>query len=81
MYKTILTILMLFMLLLMLAMGEKITKQASTISLMEKCLKSSDVIMDNNNIWDTDSSTYMDSYIYLRDTLDDTFTSKFHKTR
>ena len=79
MYKIITTLLSLALLLLVVAMGETISKQNDTIRLMDKCLNYSDNIMDNNEVWDRDGSDYMCDYLNLRYELDSTFLNKYHK--
>lgn len=79
MYKIITTLLSLALLLIVVAMGETISKQNDTIRLMDKCLNYSDIIMDNNEIWDRDGSDYMCDYLNLRYELDSTFLNKYHK--
>lgn len=79
MYKIIITATAIFMLILMVAMGQTISKQKDTIRLMEKCLEYSDNVMDNNDIWDKDGSDYMSDYLELRNTLDSLFLDGFHK--
>ena len=82
MYKiiTILTTLSsIILLLIVIDMGEKISKQNDTIRLMDKCLNYSDNILDNNGIWDKDGSDYMSDYLNLRYELDSTFLDGFHK--
>lgn len=79
MYKIITTLLSFALLLIVVAMGETISKQNDTIRLMDKCLNYSDIIMDNNEIWDRDGSDYMCDYLNLRYELDSTFLNKYHK--
>ena len=79
MYKIIITLLSFALLLIVVAMGETISKQNDTIRLMDKCLNYSDNIMDNNEIWDRDGSDYMCDYLNLRYELDSTFLNKYHK--
>ena len=79
MYKIITTLLSFALLLIIVAMGETISKQNDTIRLMDKCLNYSDNIMDNNEIWDRDGSDYMCDYLNLRYELDSTFLNKYHK--
>ena len=79
MYKIIITLLSFALLLIIVAMGETISKQNDTIRLMDKCLNYSDNIMDNNEIWDRDGSDYMCDYLNLRYELDSTFLNKYHK--
>lgn len=79
MYKIIITLLSFALLLIVVAMGEKISKQDDTIRLMDKCLNYSDNILDNNEIWDKDGSDYMCDYLNLRYELDSTFLDGFHK--
>ena len=79
MYKIITTLLSFALLLIVVAMGETISKQNDTIRLMDKCLNYSDNIMDNNEIWDRDGSDYMSDYLNLRYELDSTFLDEFHK--
>lgn len=79
MYKIITTLLSFALLLIVVAMGETISKQNDTIRLMDKCLNYSDNIMDNNEIWDRDGSDYMCDYLNLRYELDSTFLNKYHK--
>ena len=79
MYKIITTLLSFALLLIVVAMGETISKQKDTIRLMDKCLNYSDNIMDNNEIWDRDGSDYMCDYLNLRYELDSTFLNKYHK--
>ena len=79
MYKIITTLLSFALLLIVVAMGETISKQSDTIRLMDKCLNYSDIIMDNNEVWDRDGSDYMCDYLNLRYELDSTFLNKYHK--
>ena len=79
MYKIITTLLSFALLLIVVAMGETISKQKDTIRLMDKCLNNSDIIMDNNEVWDRDGSDYMCDYLNLRYELDSTFLNKYHK--
>jgi hypothetical protein len=79
MYKIIITLLSFALLLIIVAMGETISKQNDTIRLMDKCLNYSDNILDNNGIWDKDGSDYMSDYLNLRYELDSTFLDGFHK--
>lgn len=82
MYKiitTLATLLSIILLLIVIDMGEKISKQNDTIRLMDKCLNYSDNILDNNGIWDKDGSDYMSDYLNLRYELDSTFLDGFHK--
>ena len=79
MYKIITTLLSFALLLIVVAMGETISKQNDTIRLMDKCLNYSDNIMDNNELWDRDGSDYMCDYLNLRYELDSTFLNKYHK--
>ena len=79
MYKIITTLLSFALLLIVVAMGETISKQNDTIRLMDKCLNYSDNIMDNNEVWDRDGSDYMCDYLNLRYELDSTFLNKYHK--
>ena len=79
MYKIITTLLSFALLLIIVAMGETISKQNDTIRLMDKCLNYSDNIMDNNEVWDRDGSDYMCDYLNLRYELDSTFLNKYHK--
>ena len=79
MYKIITTLLSFALLLIIVAMGETISKQNDTIRLMDKCLNYSDIILDNNEVWDRDGSDYMCDYLNLRYELDSTFLNKYHK--
>ena len=82
MYKiitTLATLSSIILLLIVIDMGEKISKQNDTIRLMDKCLNYSDNILDNNGIWDKDGSDYMSDYLNLRYELDSTFLDGFHK--
>ena len=79
MYKIITTLLSFALLLIVVAMGETISKQNDTIRLMDKCLNYSDIILDNNEVWDRDGSDYMCDYLNLRYELDSTFLNKYHK--
>lgn len=79
MYKIIITLLSFALLLIIVAMGETISKQNDTIRLMDKCLNYSDNILDNNGIWDKDGSDYMCDYLNLRYELDSTFLNGYHK--
>ena len=79
MYKIIITLLSFALLLIIVAMGETISKQNDTIRLMDKCLNYSDNILDNNGIWDKDGSDYMCDYLNLRYELDSTFLNEYHK--
>ena len=79
MYKIITTLLSFALLLIVVAMGETISKQNDTIRLMDKCLNYSDIIMDNNEVYDRDGSDYMCDYLNLRYELDSTFLNEYHK--
>lgn len=79
MYKIIITLLSIALLLLVVTMGETISKQNDTIRLMDKCLNYSDNILDNNGVWDKDDSDYMSDYLELRQRLDSTFLDRFHR--
>lgn len=82
MYKiitTLTTLSSIILLLMVIGMGKKISKQNDTIRLMDKCLNYSDNILDNNEIWDKDGSDYMADYLNLRYELDSTFLDGFHK--
>lgn len=79
MYKIIITLLSSALLLIVVAMGETISKQNDTIRLMDKCLNYSDNILDNNGVWDRDGSDYMCDYLNLRYELDSTFLNEYHK--
>lgn len=79
MYKIIITLLSFALLLIIVAMGETISKQNDTIRLMDKCLNYSDNILDNNGVWDRDGSDYMCDYLNLRYELDSTFLNGYHK--
>lgn len=79
MYKIIITLLSFALLLIIVAMGETISKQNDTIRLMDKCLNYSDNILDNNEVWDRDGSDYMCDYLNLRYELDSTFLNEYHK--
>lgn len=79
MYKIIITLLSFALLLIIVAMGETISKQNDTIRLMDKCLNYSDNILDNNGVWDKDGSDYMCDYLNLRYELDSTFLNEYHK--
>ena len=79
MYKIITTLLSFALLLIIVAMGETISKQNDTIRLMDKCLNYSDIILDNNEVWDRDGSDYMCDYLNLRYELDSTFLNNYHK--
>ena len=79
MYKIIATVLCFALLLLVVTMGETISKQNDTIRLMDKCLNYSDNILDNNEVWDKDGSDYMSDYLELRQALDSTFLDGFHR--
>ena len=79
MYKIITTLLSFALLLIVVAMGETISKQNDTIRLMDKCLNYSDIIMDNNEVWDRDGSDCMSDYLNLRYELDSIILDGFHK--
>ena len=80
MSKIFLSILSLLLFILVLLMGRKINHQSDTIRMMEKCLNYSDNILDYNEIWDKDGSDYMSNYLELRQEIDSTFMSDFHKS-
>ena len=80
MSKIFLSILSLLLFILVLLMGRKISHQSDTIRMMEKCLNYSDNILDYNEIWDKDGSDYMSDYLVLRQEIDSTFMSDFHKS-
>ena len=82
MYKiitTLTTVSSIILLLMVIDMSEKISKQNDTIRLMDKCLNYSDNILDNNEIWDKDGSDYMADYLNLRYELDSIILDGFHK--
>ena len=76
---SLLSIIVLLLLGLVIVTGKKISKQNDTIRLMEKCLNYSDNILDYNGVWDKDGSDYMSDYLELRQEIDSTFMSDFHK--
>ena len=80
MYKIIITLISIILLLVAIIMGDKISKQNEMIRLMDKCISYSDQIMDNNEVWDKDGSDYMSDYLELRQEIDSTFLSDFHKS-
>ena len=79
MYKIIITLLSFALLLIIVAMGETISKQNDTIRLMDRCLNYSDNILDNNEVWDKDGSDCMSDYLNLRYELDSIILDEFHK--
>ena len=72
MYKIIITLISIILLLV-------VSKQNDMIRLMDKCLSYSDQIMDNNEVWDKDSSDCMSDYLNLRYELDSIILDGFHK--
>lgn len=72
MYKIIITLIAIILLL-------EISKQNDMIRLMDKCISYSDQIMDNNEVWDKDSSDCMSDYLNLRYELDSIILDGFHK--
>lgn len=72
MYKIIITLISIILLLV-------VSKQNDMIRLMDKCISYSDQIMDNNEVWDKDSSDYMSDYLNLRYELDSIILDGFHK--
>ena len=72
MYKIIITLIAIILLLV-------VSKQNDMIRLMDKCISYSDQIMDNNEVWDKDSSDYMSDYLNLRYELDSIILDGFHK--
>lgn len=54
--------------------------QSSNCKLEEykEALKLSDIIMDNNDLWDRDGSDVMSDYLNLRASMDTTFYQGFH---
>ena len=79
MYKIIITLIAIILLLAAIIMGDKISKQNDMIRLMDKCISYSDQIMDNNEVWDKDSSDCMSDYLNLRYELDSIILDGFHK--
>lgn len=72
MYKIIITLISIILLLV-------VSKQNDMIRLMDKCISYSDQIMDNNEVWDKDSSDCMSDYLNLRYELDSIILDGFHK--
>ena len=72
MYKIIITLIAIILLLV-------VSKQNDMIRLMDKCISYSDQIMDNNEVWDKDSSDCMSDYLDLRYELDSIILDGFHK--
>lgn len=72
MYKIIITLIAIILLLV-------VSKQNDMIRLMDKCISYSDQIMDNNEVWDKDSSDCMSDYLDLRYELDSIILDEFHK--
>lgn len=72
MYKIIITLIAIILLLV-------VSKQNDMIRLMDKCISYSDQIMDNNEVWDKDSSDCMSDYLNLRYELDSIILDGFHK--
>ena len=79
MYKIIITLIAIILLLAAIIMGDKISKQNDMIRLMDKCISYSDQIMDNNEVWDKDSSDCMSDYLNLRYELDSIILDGFRK--
>ena len=79
MYKIIITLIAIILLLAAMIMGDKISKQNDMIRLMDKCISYSDQIMDNNEVWDKDSSDCMSDYLNLRYELDSIILDGFYK--
>lgn len=44
----------------------------------KEAIKLTDIIFDNNNIWDKDKSEIMNDYINIRCNIDSTFYESFH---
>ena len=44
----------------------------------EEAIKLTDIIFDNNNIWDNDNSEIMNEYINIRSNIDSTFYEGFY---
>ena len=44
----------------------------------KEAIKLTDIIFDNNNIWDNDNSEIMNKYINIRNNIDNTFYEDFH---
>ena len=72
MYKIIITLISIILLLV-------VSKQNDMIRLMDKCISYSDQIMDNNEVWDKDSSDCMSDYLNLRYELDSIILDGFRK--
>ena len=72
MYKIIITLIAIILLLV-------VSKQNDMIRLMDKCISYSDQIMDNNEVWDKDSSDCMSDYLNLRYELDSIILDGFYK--
>lgn len=45
----------------------------------QDAIRLSDVLFDNNQLWDRDGSDVMEEYLNLRANMDTTFYSRFHK--
>lgn len=75
----IMTVIIALMTLVIIIMSVIMARQNDTMLMMEKCLNYSDNILDMHEIWDKDGSDYMSNYINLRQELDSTFLSTFHK--
>lgn len=45
----------------------------------KEAIRLSDIIFDNNNIWDKDNSDVMSDYLNLRANMDTTFYKAFHR--
>ena len=46
----------------------------------KEAIKLTDIIFDNNNIWDNDNSEIMNEYINIRSNIDSTFYKGFHNS-
>ena len=44
----------------------------------KEAIKLTDIIFDNNNIWDNDNSEIINKYINIRSNIDNTFYENFH---
>lgn len=46
----------------------------------KEAIKLTDIIFDNNNIWDNDNSEIMNKYINIRSNIDSTFYKSFYNS-
>ena len=57
---------------------KELTSKYYELEEYKEAIKLTDIIFDNNNIWDNDNSEIMNEYINIRNNIDNTFYEDFH---